>query len=89
VVDPEGRTVVLTDDVWAHIMRRHPEMSRYEQAIMETITNPDRIDPDPRPGRERFLGYRRGPSMWLRVVVSFAEEGDGRIVTAYGRRGTA
>ena len=86
VVDPEGRTIFLTEDVWAHIMSRHPEMSRHEQAVMDTITHPDRIEPDVRPGRERFLGYRRGPTTWLRVVVSFEGE-QGRVITAHGRRG--
>jgi hypothetical protein len=61
-------------------------MSRYEQAIMDTITHPDRIEPDIRRGRDRYLGYRRGPSNWLRVVVSFEVGEEGRIVTAHGRR---
>lgn len=61
-------------------------MGPHESAVMETIALPDHIAPDVRSGRERFFGYRRGPTTWLRVVVSFEAGPEGRIVTAFGQR---
>jgi hypothetical protein len=86
VLDPEERTVILTEEAWTHIMSEHPEMSRHESAVMETIGLPDHIAPDIRLGRERFFGHRRGPTTWLRVVVSFEPGPEGRVVTAFGQR---
>ena len=86
VIDPDGRTVVLTRTVWEHIMSEHPEMSSRQRAIMEAITHPDVREDDIRPGRERFYRQGGGPSRWLRVVVGFDEESNGSVVTAFGQR---
>jgi hypothetical protein len=82
-IEPDGRTVVLRDEQWAHIQAEHPEMARFEPAIMATITHPDDRKPDARPSRERYYGAGRGPSRWLRVIVDFRDE-PGWIVTAFG-----
>jgi hypothetical protein len=82
-IEPDGRTVVLRDEQWVHIRDEHPEMARFERAIMEAITHPDDRRPDPRPGRERYHGKRKGPSRWLRGIVYFADE-PGWVVTAFG-----
>lgn len=86
VVDPDGRTIVLTRNVWAHIMSAHPELAAHQQAIMETITHPTFRENDARPGRERFYAHGRGPAGWLRVVVAFDDTASGRVVTAFGQR---
>jgi hypothetical protein len=48
-----------------------------------TIRHPDDGTDDPRPGRERYFGYRKGSREWLRVVVDFNED-PGWVVTAFG-----
>lgn len=84
VLEPNGRTVVLTDDAWDHIRLEHRDMARFERAIMETITHPDEWQPDVRPSRERYFARGKGPSRWLRVVVEFSGE-PGEVVTAFGQ----
>lgn len=83
VIEPLGRTVVLTEGAWAHIIREHPEMARYERGVIETITHPIDQRDDPRPGRERYLSERAGPSRFLTVVVHFDND-TGAVVTAFG-----
>jgi hypothetical protein len=83
VIEPDGRTVVLRDEQWEHIRAGHPQMARYERAVMETITHPDDRRADPRPGRERYFGSGKGPSRWLRVIVDFNDD-PGWVVTAFG-----
>lgn len=86
VIEPDGRTVVLTDAAWEHILREHAEMAPFERTVMETITHPvDRV-PDERPGRERYVNESVGPSRFLTVVVQFAGDDRGEIVTAFGHR---
>lgn len=81
VVDPDNRTVVLTNQAWEdHIVRFKPEMAKYEDHVMETITHPDERADDEKPGRERF--YREGRTHWLRVVVAY-EGQEGEVVTAF------
>ena len=82
VIDPDGRTVILTESAWRHICQ-HVGMERYERAIIETVTHPDERHMDLRPGRERFYAKEAGPTRWLRVVVDFNFE-PGEIVTAFG-----
>ena len=83
-LDPDGRLVVLQEEQWHHITAEHPEMARFERAIMETLTHPSHRDRDVRPGRERFFAERRGPTRWLRVVVDYSNE-PGFVVTAFGQ----
>jgi hypothetical protein len=83
--DPDGRTVVLDDDGWDHILHEHPELAVYQHEIMVAISSPDYRRPDPRAGRERYYSRDVGPSRWLFVVVNFNET-PARIVTAYANR---
>ena len=84
-IDPERRTVRLTERAWKHIRLQHPELAPFEAAIMETVISPLRRSPDVRPGRERYFTEGIGPSRFLRVVISFT--GDrGEIVTAFAHR---
>jgi hypothetical protein len=83
--DPDGRTVVLDDEGWEHILHEHPELAPYRHEIMAAVNSPDRRRPDPRPGRERYYSRDVGPSRWLFVVVQFNEM-PARIVTAYANR---
>lgn len=85
VVDPDGRQVILDDVGWEHIVGGHPEISPYQEQILETVATPDHRWPDPRMGRERFYRNGSGPSKWLFVVVDFGVT-PARIVTALGVR---
>jgi len=84
-VDPGGRTVVLDERGWAHILQTHEEMASYRDLIMTTVSAPEHRHSDPRPGRERFYRRTLGPSRWLFVVIHF-DETPARIVTAYAKR---
>ena len=36
VLDPDGRSVDLTGERWAHITDGHPELARYRNEVLET-----------------------------------------------------
>lgn len=77
---------MLLARIWeGKIVRDHPEVRAYRNEVLETVANPDHVEPDPLEERRRY--YRRcvGPSGWLLVVVSF-EQQPGRIVTALATR---
>lgn len=81
-----ARAIVLTPEGWAHIRRRHPELTGYRDDIVQVVAAPDATTRDRRyPQRWRFYRLGLGPSRWLAVVVDFAED-PARIVTAHGFR---
>lgn len=84
-IDSDGRTVVLDDEGWDHILHEHPELGPYRQEIMAAVNSPGHRRPDPRPGRERYYSRDVGRSRWLFVVVHYDEK-PARIVTAYANR---
>ena len=82
VTDPDGREVVLLARIWEDkISRDHPELVDHLEAVVETVAEPDHVEPDALADRTRF--YRRGvgPSRWLMAVVSYEQE-PARIITA-------
>jgi hypothetical protein len=83
-VSPEGRTVVMTESVWAHVVARHENMAPHLDAVLRTIRVPDFREADVRAGRERFFGESRGPQRWLRVVIQFGPGVD-HVVTTFGQ----
>jgi hypothetical protein len=85
IIDPDGRLVRLDWEALIHIGTQHPEMRRHMGAVINTVADPDRRDPDPRLGRERYYKRGVGPSSWLFVVVDFNVP-EPRVVTAYARR---
>lgn len=85
-VDPDSRTVVLTAERWTHITKGHPELSHYQNEILETVRAPTRRQPGPTLGEEWFYGENVGPSRWLKVVVRFQSIDRGTILTAFARR---
>jgi hypothetical protein len=86
VHDPDGRAVVLLERMWAgKIAPDHPELARYQEEVLETVSDPDHVEPDPRVERQRYYRRGLGPSRWLLVVVSY-EQKPGRIVTALATR---
>jgi hypothetical protein len=56
VTDPDGREVVLPARIWDHkISRDHPELIDYLEAVMETVAEPDHIEPDALPEPDALL----------------------------------
>jgi hypothetical protein len=84
-LDPDGRRVVLTEEVWRHIVHDHPQLRRRLRSVTAAVREPDRRLPGRSPGEEWFFIEGEGPSRWLKVVVHY-DEGEGRIVTAFPRR---
>lgn len=83
-LDPDGRRVVLTEERWRHIKRRHPDISRCLGDIMRAIREPDRRASGKKPFEELFYLEGVGPARWLQVVVHY-EECEGRVKTAFPR----
>ena len=84
-LDPDGRTVELNAERWAHILDGHPELARHLETVTRAVQAPDRRQSGRDEGEEWFYLEGAGPSRWLKVVVHY-EGGLGRIVTAFGRR---
>ncbi len=80
-VDPDGRRVLLDGRTLDHLRRRRPQMLAHVDAILATIAQPDRREPDPVAGRERYYRIDLDARRWLRVVVDFGEV-PGFVVTA-------
>jgi hypothetical protein len=86
--DPLGRTVQLTEERWNHIIEGHPYMASFRADVIRAIEAPTHRIEQPRPGRKWFYLRDAGPSRWLKVVVAFDEDSNGRIRTAFPRRST-
>lgn len=86
VTDPDGRDVVLLVRIWEEkITRDHPELVDHLDAVMETVAEPDHVEPDALPARTRSYRRHAGPSRWLMAVVSYEQE-PARIITALANR---
>ena len=82
VRDHQGRLWELHRDVWAHVERRHPEMTSHLDAIEETLRNPDEVRRS-RKRHDTVLYYRqferlrlfgRMVSHWYVCVVADQQE---------------
>ena len=83
--DYEGRTIRLTDERLKHILE-HPELKHMDQAIEETLTNPERVvqsisDPEAHLYYQFYIGTRVGDK-YLCVVVKVTQN-DAFVLTAY------
>ncbi len=93
VLDPEGRSVDLTRERWAHIVgdvpggTGHPELRWYREDILRTVREPTLRLPGRVSTQEWFYLEGVGPSRYVKVVVEFTQE-RGHIVTAFARRST-
>ena len=85
--DPDGLTVTLTEATWAHITSGHPELVLMLDRIGAAVEHPSTALPG-RTADERwlYLELKGAPAPWLKVVVRYGEQGDGRVVTAFLRR---
>ena len=77
--------MVLTDEGWGHIVRKHPEITRLRAVIVGTVAAPDESIAGHLSGEEWFYRQGAGPARWLRVVVHY-EADMGVIVTGFSRR---
>ncbi len=81
-LDPAGRRVVLTEERWRHIKRRHPELSRNVREIMAAVRDPAAQRQGRNEREEFFFAEWQGHLPWLQVVVHY--EGDeGWIATSF------
>lgn len=86
VRDPDGGLVVLPARIWEDkIVVDHPELRDLLEQVLEVISAPDHVEPDPQADRRRYYQRSVGPSKWLMVVVSFEQE-PARIITALALR---
>lgn len=56
-----------------HVRERHPELLPLIDDVLDTVTNPDAITPDPKRGRWRYWRRGIGPTRWVRVIVNWNE----------------
>ena len=85
VQDYNGRDVRLTEERLQHILE-HPEMSNMENALEETLRNPQlviqsRCDEMATLNYRYYFGTKVGDK-WLCVVVKYGDE-DAFVLTAY------
>ena len=83
--DYKGLAIRLTGERLAHIME-HPEMAGLENAIAETLAQPEGVveslsDPEARLYYRYYLGTRVGDK-WFCVVVKVMDQ-DAFVLTAY------
>ena len=83
--DPDGLTVVLTDERWDHVIFGHPYIGVSPEDVIDAVAWPDARMAGPGSGEEWFYREGAGPSAWMRVVVHY-EDGQGLILTAFPRR---
>lgn len=85
VLDVNGRLVELTEERWAHICVRHPEIALCETLVLRAVQDPDDQCAGRNVGEEWHYLETVSPSNWLKVVVAY-REGRGHIVTAHARK---
>jgi len=68
-VDPWGHAVTCLEETWAQKVRQHAEIASHEQAIRETIRDPDALfyDPESTARRQHPTG---APRIWIVHYVS-------------------
>lgn len=84
--DRLGRDVLLSIERWQHIISAHPEIEVYEKEVCRAVESPTTVLAGRESDEEWLYLGEAGPSRWLKVVVVFDSERNGRIITAFGRR---
>lgn len=84
MTDRWGRTVVLTEDRWQHIIEGHRAMDGLDLALKSAVEGADQRHIAR--GAEKLFGKNLGPAKWLVAVVAYDESGRGTILTAYPQR---
>jgi hypothetical protein len=80
-----GIIIRLPDERWDHILAGHSELGDMQQAMLDTISSPERVLAG---GADELLAIRElEPGKWL-VVVYRELDNDGFIITAFMTRRT-
>ena len=83
-LDPDGRRVILDEDAWTHIKRRHPLLGGRLREIMATVREPTWRAPGREKDEEWYFSDEALTRLWVQVAVHY-EGGEGWIVTAFPR----
>ena len=75
----------LTDERWAHIESRHPEMQRHNMQVLDTIEEPDFVQEGDFGVLLAVRFYPRTALTSKYIMVAYRElgEADGFVLTAY------
>lgn len=81
--DGLGRTVVLTEERWAHILDGHgAQMDGLDLAVLRVVEDPEVKIKGNFEGAEVLYARGLGPAKWLAVVVFYSGL-QGQVITAY------
>jgi hypothetical protein len=90
IEDKRGYKISCTKDQWYnHILNRHPNMTGFEQEIIEAIKNPDLPIFKDSGYNDRNIYYSiykkiQGTNFYIKVIVQINEEElSGTVVTAF------
>lgn len=85
VTSRNGVLIRLTDEPWAHMMSRHPELSDQRERVLETLREPDMLQQGDFGELLAIRHYKHTPLTSKFMVVAYQETGldDGFIITAY------
>jgi hypothetical protein len=76
-----GKTIILDDSAWNHIVEEHSEMIYYENKIYETIRNPDDVE---KGRKNRLIAVKFFDDIKFYIKVVYIEfRHDGKVITAY------
>src|SRR5688572_26058488 len=78
VTDPRGRAIHCTDEQWQnHVLGRHSELTGKEQEVSQAVQSPLFICTDADFADREVYFYRKiNQTLYLKVVVRFAEDSD-------------
>jgi hypothetical protein len=77
IIDPQGRTIWLTQERWDHILGGHPELARHLGVLKKWLDRADNRTRGNYPDIEKHWARNIGPAKWFTVVVRY----EGRIGT--------
>lgn len=85
-IDPDKWQIECSEDRWAYILTKHPDVNGFEGLVKLTIEKPDTnviYTTDLHPDRRIYYRKIRGKRAELKVVVQVISEGFGEIITAH------
>lgn len=82
MIDPQGRTVWLTQERWDHIIGEHREVERHLPVLKQCVEKAEKRTRGKYEDTEKLWLRNAGPAKWFAVVVRY-ERRTGAIRTAY------
>jgi len=85
IKDSRGKTVYCDEECWTkHILGNHPHMQEWMRRVTLTIEKPDFISEDvDRRNRHNYYRLVKNRQKFIKVVVEFADEDVGNVITAF------